>query len=272
MRPAVLSILAQTYTNWELLIIDDNSTDMSLKSIEDIQDARIKILRDGVNKGLAARLNEAITEARGIYFARMDQDDISYPDRFLKQVELLNREPELDLVAVKSIRISESNEVVDFFPSPSTHAEICARPWNGFYLPHPTWMGRTDWFDKNRYKIPQPYFCEDQELLLRTYDESKFACIPEVLFAYRVRDKVNLKKLLRTRFELLRIKVRFFFGVRRFGFIGLSMLHFLAHIFIDIPNSLIKNYIPFKTWSRRFSLPDEDIAQWKSIRVRFFEE
>ena len=66
LRPAVLSIVKQTFSDWELLIIDDGSTDGSLETIQDIQDARIRVIKDGLNKGLAARLNEAIDLARGV--------------------------------------------------------------------------------------------------------------------------------------------------------------------------------------------------------------
>src|SRR5450830_847145 len=76
LRLAVLSIVKQTFTDWEMLVIDDGSTDNAFDSIADIKDDRIRILRDGTNKGLAARLNEAIDLARGQYFARMDQDDV----------------------------------------------------------------------------------------------------------------------------------------------------------------------------------------------------
>ena len=86
LRLSVLSIVKQTFTNWELLIIDDGSTDDALKDIADIKDARIRIFRDGTNKGLAARLNEAVNLAQGYYFARMDQDDVSYPERFARQI------------------------------------------------------------------------------------------------------------------------------------------------------------------------------------------
>src|SRR5665647_2642353 len=89
LRLAVLSIVHQTFTDWELLIVDDGSTDNALQDIADIDDARIRIYRDGENKGLAARLNECIDLARGRYIARMDQDDVSYPVRFVRQIAAL---------------------------------------------------------------------------------------------------------------------------------------------------------------------------------------
>ena len=77
LRLAVLSIIHQTFSSWELLIFDDGSTDNALESLSDLKDPRIRIFSDGLNKGLAVRLNEAIDMARGHYFARMDQDDVS---------------------------------------------------------------------------------------------------------------------------------------------------------------------------------------------------
>ena len=89
LRVAVNSIINQTYKNWELIIIDDGSTDDSIKSLDNIEDHRISIIRDGKNKGLAARLNQIIDMAKGHFIARMDQDDISYPNRFSIQLIIL---------------------------------------------------------------------------------------------------------------------------------------------------------------------------------------
>lgn len=202
LRSAVLSIVQQTYPNWELLLIDDGSSDNSLQTISDISDARIRIFQDGQNKGLAARLNECIDLARGEYLARMDQDDVSYPDRLLRQISVLQSDPYLDLVATRTVTIDETNQVTGLFPYAISHQEICAQPWRGFHFAHPTWMGRTEWFAAHRYAVPGPYFCEDQELLLRSYKSSRFATLPEVLFAYRIRAKVNWQKLKKTRYAV----------------------------------------------------------------------
>ena len=173
LRLAVFSIVKQTFTDWELLIIDDGSTDNALQDIADIRDARIRIFRDGENKGLAVRLNEAIDLARGSYFARMDQDDVSYPERFARQIEALEKNSLLDMVAVRAITISCDHRLTGMLPCAATQEEISVKPWRGFYLPHPTWMGRIEWFRKYRYADPGPYFCEDQELLLRSHEQSR---------------------------------------------------------------------------------------------------
>jgi glycosyltransferase involved in cell wall biosynthesis len=234
LRVAVLSMIKQTFPDWELLIIDDGSTDMALQNMADIQDGRIRIFRDEVNKGLAARLNEAIDLARGQYLARMDADDVAYPERLDRQVETLHDDPELDLVATRAITIDENGQLMDLFPYSLSHEEICARPWQGFYFPHPTWMGKIDWFRKHRYAVPAPYFCEDQELLLRSYRQSRFATVPKILFAYRVRGKLNPVKQVGTRWSVFKVQLRYFYKTREWVFGGLAIFVFTARILSDI--------------------------------------
>lgn len=233
LRPALLSVLGQTFSDWELLLIDDGSTDDGFKLISDLVDDRVRILRDGKNKGLAARLNEAADQARGQYFARMDSDDICFPDRFARQVAFLNSDPELDLVATRAIKIDMNDNPVGAFPYALTHSEICARPWQGFYFPHPTWMGRTTWFRKHRYGDPAPYFCEDQDLLTRSFATSKFATLPEVLFAYRVRNKFNPSKQFGTRWALLKAQVRYFRSKREWISVPMAISVFLGRVLLD---------------------------------------
>ncbi len=234
LRLAVLSIVRQTFPDWELLIIDDGSTDSALQSIADIGDERIRILCDGKNKGLAARLNECIDLARGKYIARMDQDDVSYPERFEQQIAALQKDSELDLVATRAITIDEGSRITGVFPSALRHDEICARPWRGFHFPHPTWMGRTAWFRDHRYTEPAPYFCEDQELLLRSYRQSCFVTLDEVLFAYRIRGETNWQKLAKTRSAVLKIKMRQFVRLNQWDFALLAMAAYLAKIVSDL--------------------------------------
>jgi glycosyltransferase involved in cell wall biosynthesis len=246
LRLAVLSIVKQTFISWELLIVDDGSTDDALKSIADIDDSRIRILRDGKNKGLAARLNECIDMARGQYLARMDQDDVSYPERFAHQIEALQKKLSLDLVATRVITMDENERLTGVFPYAITHKEICARPWMGFYFVHPTWMGKTAWFRKHRYTSPGPYFCEDQDLLLRSYSNSSFATLDEILFAYRIKSAVNWPKLAKTRRTVLLRQLRQFYRINRWHFVLLSVAVFVARMGIDL----------LKKLSRRVSHPE----------------
>lgn len=233
LQPALMSIVKQTFTDWEFLVIDDGSTDGSLEFIQDIKDARIRIIRDGLNKGLAARLNEAIDLARGRYFARMDQDDISYPERFARQVEALERDSSLDLVGARSVAISQDDQIIGFFPYALNHKELCAKPWRGFYMVHPTWMGRIEWFRHHRYAMPGPYLCEDQELLLRSFNTSRFGVVADIIFAYRVRSKVDWRKLMKVRWSVLRMQVHHFMRVKQAGYGLLAVLVCIGRVTMD---------------------------------------
>lgn len=210
LRLAVCSILNQTFEDWELIIIDDASTDGAIAGISDIVDSRIRIIDGRHNLGLATRLNEAVSLARGTYFARMDQDDVSHPERLAKQLAFLESDPAIDLLATQCVVINEKNEVTGVLPFRVSHEEICAAPWLGLHMPHPTWMGRTAWFRGNAYLSPGPYCCEDQELLLRTFKTSRFQVLAEPLLAYRVRNGISLTKLWRTRTTLLRLQRKYF--------------------------------------------------------------
>lgn len=212
LRPAILSIVQQTFVDWELLLIDDGSTDGAVDVIAEINDPRIRIVRDGQNLGLAARLNQAIDLARGALFARMDGDDISHPQRFAQQVELLQGDASVDLVATQCLTICENDEIVGALPGLGSHREICRRPWLGFYFPHPTWMGRIEWFRQHHYAFSAPFCCEDQELLLRTHVVSQFRLIERRLLAYRLRDRIHWKKAMRTRLAWQRVQCQYFLG------------------------------------------------------------
>lgn len=264
LRMAVASIVCQTFTDWELLIIDDGSTDSALETIRDLVDVRFRIFRDGTNKGIAARLNEAMDVARGCYFARMDADDVSYPERFARQIEALRQDPMLDLVAVRAMTIDESDTPTGLFPYALSHDEICARPWRGFYFPHPTWMGKMTWFRKNRYTLPAPYFCEDQELLLRSYSESRFGTVDEILFGYRIRGPVDRRKLAKTRKVLFGAQWRHFTASGQWPFALLSMLAFIGRISLDHLKILRLRFSPGPAGP----VPSGVLLRWQSVLAR----
>ena len=194
---AIRSRLGQKYREWELLILDDGSTDATAEIVAAFRDARLRFVVGVGNLGLAVRLNQAISMAQGRFFARMDADDIAYPLRLEAQVKFLEQHPECDLLGCGAVFFDDSGRLAGRFPLRRTHAEICSNPWRGFYLPHPTWMGRREWFASNKYSEDYRK-TQDQDLLLRTFDTSRFACLDNVLLGYR-QERRTLSKLLRGR-------------------------------------------------------------------------
>jgi glycosyltransferase involved in cell wall biosynthesis len=191
---AVCSILMQTLRDWELIVIDDGSSDRSCAIVEEFRDERIRLTRESSSAGLAARLNQAIALARGEFIARMDADDICFPERLSRQVARLREDSRLDLVGCGVVVFTSSGELIGEMPMRLDHQDIVAQPFVGFPFPHPTWCGRADWFRKNPYDSRLRY-AEDQDLLLRTFRHSKLAGLDIVLLGYR-QDRLALKKLL----------------------------------------------------------------------------
>ena len=191
---AVGSVLMQSLRDFELIVIDDGSSDRSHTIVEGFNDDRIRLIRESSSAGLAARLNQAVTLSRGEFIARMDADDVCFPERLSRQVARLREDPQLDLVGCGAVVFTSSGELIGEMPVGIDHRDIVARPFIGFPLPHPTWCGRASWFRNNPYESSLRY-AEDQDLLLRSFRHSRLAGLNSVLFGYR-QDGLALKKLL----------------------------------------------------------------------------
>jgi len=231
---AVHSILTQSFSDLELIILNDASTDESLVVIQSFDDPRIRVVDGNDNIGLSARLNIAVRMAKGTYFARMDQDDISFPERIGRQVEFLQQHQEVDLLAAATVPFRGDGEALGCLPVHIEHEQICARPWNGFYLPHPTWMGKIQWFRQHHYESSADG-AEDQHLLLRSFRVSHFACLNQPLLAYREGDR-PLKKTFRARRIFARAYIHQFLIEKRYGLAIKVAVLFLLKVTADILN------------------------------------
>lgn len=221
---AVRSIRWQSFEDWELLLMDDGSTDTTVETVADLDDPRIRVLSDGSWRGLGARLNQAMAEARGRYLARMDADDIAFPERLARQIAFMDSHPDVDLVGARAIVFRGDGEPIGLLPFKEQHQEICARPWSNFPLPHPTWFGRAEWFRRYGYRVPEVLRAEDQDLLLRAYRTSRYACLPEVLLGYR-QGSYSLAKTLLARRQLTLAQIRV---LGRDGYLAQALLAGLA--------------------------------------------
>jgi glycosyltransferase involved in cell wall biosynthesis len=192
LKSAVHSILWQTFSDWELLIVNDASTDASSQICHQFHDSRIRVVDESQQRGLAVRLNQCVEQARGKYVARMDADDIAYPERFERQVHYLESHPDIDLLGHGAVVFKGEGEIIGLYPVAQRHEDICRRPWWGFPLAHPTWMGKRVWFARHRYH-QEVKKGQDQELLLRAWQTSRFATLSDCLLGYRM-DKVSSAK------------------------------------------------------------------------------
>jgi glycosyltransferase involved in cell wall biosynthesis len=195
---AVKSVLSQTFTNWQLILADDGSKDGSLavaKRFEQL-DSRIKVISDGMNKGISYRLNLIASLATGDYIARMDADDMMMPDRLEKQMKVLLANPAIDIIDTAAYVINEKGEPVGMRGTDDLSN------WNmkmvltkGLFF-HPAVVAKTSWFRENKYK--ENYLrTEDFELWCRTFGKTNFTRIQEPLFIYR-EGKVNVKNYTRS--------------------------------------------------------------------------
>ncbi len=262
LAPALASILRQSFREWELILIDDGSTDGCLADFRSA-DGRIRLVRDGANLGLAARLNQGIDLAKGRYIARMDQDDVAYPGRLKAQVSFLEAHPDVDLLATRALLFRDGGSVIGLSRFRRTHEEICASPWRGFFLPHPTWMGRTEWFRRHRYRIPEVVRAEDQELLLRSYRASRFACLTEVLLGYR-QPGLSLKKVLTARKNLALAQWSVNLEQRRPGHALLGFLAVALKGLVDVAIGAV-GARRFYVTRQAGSAPPEEIDRWRKV-------
>lgn len=186
---AIESILGQTFTNFEFLILDDGSRDASRALIERYaaQDSRIRpIWRE--NRGLIASLNELLREARAPLVARMDADDVSLPERFARQYAFLAEHPDYAVIGCWTEDIDEQGSPwpIDASPHPVTHEEFLERiRVGGPLMCHPGVMMRRDVvLSVGGYHAAYRH-CEDLDLWLRLSSRTCLGSLPEKLIRYR---------------------------------------------------------------------------------------
>lgn len=185
---AIASMLGQTYSHFEFLIIDDGSTDHSWEIVQRYaaQDSRIKAIRRE-NRGLPRTLNEMIKLASGDLLARMDADDVSLPDRFALQVEFMRQHPQVVCLGGAYDRIDEKGRFLDHYNPPESNAELQQYLLRGMTLIlHPSAMLRRSAVDQVGGYDERMVGSSDLDLWLRLGEVGEVANIPETLVKYRL--------------------------------------------------------------------------------------
>ncbi|WP_142786031.1 glycosyltransferase family 2 protein [Changchengzhania lutea] len=196
---AVKSTLNQTYTHLEIILMDDGSTDASLKIAQEFEknDKRVRVISDGENLGLPKRLNKLSKLAKGKYYARMDADDIMFPNRIKVQVEYLSNNSEVDLLGTGLIAIDNNNNIIGLRKGGALRQVTLKTALKGSWTAHPSITGKVEWFKNNQYDETLRR-SQDFELWIRTVEKSHFIRIEEPLLFYREASTSSIKKYIQS--------------------------------------------------------------------------
>jgi glycosyltransferase involved in cell wall biosynthesis len=183
------SVLAQSFQNFELLVLDDGSVDLTREILGQFatQDDRVRIL-SRENRGLVATLNELISMSRGQYLARMDADDVCRPERFALQVEYLKNHPACVAVGSQILLIDPEGMPICNFAMDPAHESIDSAHLSGIggsLLCHPSVLMRRDAVVRAGSYRNGCEYAEDIDLFLRLAELGELTNLPEVLLHYR---------------------------------------------------------------------------------------
>lgn len=185
--PAVESILAQGFRDFEFVAVDDASTDGSLGVLKEFaaRDSRIRIIENGANKGQTACLNQGLREARGRWIARQDADDISLPGRLAAQWEAAGSCPDLVLVGVNGWIIDEAGAVAGMIHVPLHDAGIrWGMAWRNPFIHTGVMFRAGDGFYDEGFRI-----CQDWDFWSRLAERGRMANLRQRLVSYRLVEK-----------------------------------------------------------------------------------
>lgn len=186
---AIQSVLNQTWTDWELIIVDDGSTDGAQEVVRGFSDARIRFQQNDANQGVSRTLNRAMGLARGAYIARHDSDDCSMPERLALQVEFLEANPLVGILGSYATTISADGHPIgaidhhpvsdaairfaSYFDSPFVSSTVVFRR---------SLLERTGGFDE----APERPVWDDYDMWSRLVRVTKAANLPLPLLRYRM--------------------------------------------------------------------------------------
>ncbi|WP_018702960.1 glycosyltransferase family 2 protein [Anaeromusa acidaminophila] len=185
---AIRSILQQSYTDFEFIIIDDASTDASVDVINSFNDKRIKLYQNEINRGIVFSLNRGIALAQGSYIARMDADDISCRRRLEMQVAYMEKNMEIGVLGSQAFLFLNSMLYLGRTSSlPFMHGEIVARQLFESALIHPSVLMRSKVFREHGFAYEDQYeACEDYGLWNKLSLVTKLENLPFCLLRYRI--------------------------------------------------------------------------------------
>ncbi|MFH1047622.1 MAG: glycosyltransferase family 2 protein [Patescibacteria group bacterium] len=212
---AIESLLTQSFGDFELLIINDSSTDNTESVIIEYskRDARVVLLQNARGKGIVGALNTGLKEARGKYIARADADDLNHPDRFRLQVDYLDSHPDIFLLGT-GVEFFDDTGYLFNMAHPSSSVEIAWRFVSRITYCHGTLMCRRAVFEAlGEYQKAE---IEDFKYFSRAARRFRGSNLPQVLYKYRQWPKSRMftfnEEIYRNHFEVALDNIRYYLG------------------------------------------------------------
>lgn len=234
---AIDSLLNQTYSDWELIMCDDASSDstysVAYSYAQQYQD-KIKLLKNDNNLGLPLTLNKCLSQSGGKYIARMDGDDISLPERFEKQIDFLTNNPTCDCVGTGMTRFDDNGDFDNIYPTLHPN-KYTLKMYPLCY--HATIMMKKSVYDKlNGYvSLPRTLRCEDIDMWFRFASmgfnaENVNECL------YRVREDRTALKRRKFKYTINHVKT---------NFVGFKLLRYPAYLYPFAFKPIVSHLIPY---------------------------
>lgn len=182
------SILNQTFTNFELILIDDCSKDNTLEIANSFSDPRIYIVKNEKNLGAGGTRNKGIKLAQSTYIAFCDADDIMFPNRLEEQYNFMEQHPDIDICGSFVKLINEQGDITGKFTFPVKHDKIAVEMFLRCAFQQSTAFIRRQSFKQSGLEYKENHYAEDYDLWANAIKRLKFHVIPHFLMYYKISD------------------------------------------------------------------------------------
>lgn len=252
LREAIESVRKQSFTDWELVVINDCSTDSTEKILAEFaaEDERIKVHTNEVNLKLPASLNKAVSLSGGKYIARMDADDICLPDRFEKQYKFMEENSDVALSSCRFMTVKNGVYMSGGAGGRCDCEAIKAMLLVANPILHPGVIARAEVLKKFNYDTTLTC-TEDLELWTRMIREKqKIQILPECLLIYRLHDKqITSTTLERQHTEVLKIQKKYYGALLEEMDEKMQQFYISGIYFTEKPD--ISEYLEYAKWLRK---------------------
>lgn len=240
---AVESIQNQSYSNWELIIVNDGSTDETGKIVTKLakNDKRLKLINCRKNRGASIASNLGLTKARGTFVARMDSDDIAFPDRLARQVSYLQKHKKVIVVGGQCELIDREGYSIGMKNFPISHTEIYDALYQINPIQHPSLMINTKLLGKEKITYhTDVLLAHDLEILFKLAQYGKLANLEDVILKYRIHsDSLSLKHPKETFKHTLMVRQ---LAREKYGYAPSKrgmIVHFMQRIIMSVLPSIV---------------------------------